>query len=244
MKIAIIGYGKMGRMIEETALGRGHEITARIDLNGPDTLDSPGLREADVAIEFTTPTAAPVNLTCALDYGVSVVCGSTGWYKELPSISELAETVGAGLLYSSNFSIGMNLFMALNRYLSGLMSRFPEYRPSLSETHHIHKLDHPSGTAITLAEDLVSLVPEISGWKEIPEAEADAHTLPIEAVREGEVPGIHSVKWKSEADEITIRHEAFSRRGFALGAVMAAEWLNGRRGVFTMRDMLGDIFNV
>lgn len=245
MKIAIIGYGKMGRMIEKTALSRGHEITARIDVDSEDTFDSPGFLNADVAIEFSVPKAAPSNVRAALERNVPVVSGTTGWSGSLPAMKRLAEEKGTALFWASNFSVGMNLFMALNRYMAALMARVPDYTPSLEEIHHIHKLDHPSGTAVTLAEELESCFPGVKGWKEVTEGEAlQEGILPVMCRREGEVPGIHEVTWTSAADSITMRHEAFSREGFALGAVLAAEWLPGRKGLFGMRDLLGDIIKI
>lgn len=240
MKIALIGHGKMGHIIEEIARGRGHEIVKIIDENNIHELASKEFRSADVAIEFTRPDSALDNILKCFAAGVPVVCGTTGWTGSLPEIKEMCERGAGTLLWSSNFSVGMNIFMALNRYLSEIMTRFPQYTPSIEETHHIHKLDHPSGTAITLAEDIISITPSLNKWKE-PEVKEEGvaeDTLRITTHREGEVPGIHSITWNSEADEITITHSAHSRAGFALGAVLAAEWLPGHRGFFTMKDVL------
>ena len=243
MKIAIIGHGKMGRMIEEIALSRGHKIVAVIDENNQSDFESDNFIAADVAIEFSRPDAAVNNILHCFAAKVPVVSGTTGWTDSLPELKSLAERGDGALLWSSNFSIGMNIFMATSRYLTSLMKNYPQYSPRMEEVHHIHKLDHPSGTAITLAEDLIEILPGIKGWYEPENDESvKAGTLPIRAHREGEVPGIHSIIWESDADEITITHSAKSRRGFALGAVLAAEWLakNGRQGgFFTMKNVLG-----
>jgi 4-hydroxy-tetrahydrodipicolinate reductase len=202
MKIALIGYGKMGHMIEEVALSRGHEIVARIDAG--DTFE---LNGADVAIEFTTPLTAKENILRAWEQGVPVVCGSTGW--DAASLMEEDKRLHEKpmLIWKSNFSVGVNIFFDLNKQLAAAMKAQPQYTPSITETHHIHKLDKPSGTAKTLAEEIGA-------------------NVPIESIREGEVPGTHEVKWDSEEDTIIITHIAKGRRGFALGAVLAAEALN------------------
>lgn len=243
MKIAIIGHGKMGRMIEEISISRGHKIVAIIDEKNPEDFDSDGFLSADVAIEFSRPDAAVDNILHCFAAKVPVVSGTTGWTDSLPELKTLCQRGDGSLLWSSNFSIGMNIFMATSRYLTSLMKKYPQYTPEMEEVHHIHKLDHPSGTAITLAEDLIEIMPGLKGWSE-PAAEetVKADILPIHARREGEVPGIHTIKWESEADEIIITHSAKSRRGFALGAVIAAEWLakNGSQaGFYTMKDVLG-----
>ncbi len=240
MKIAIIGYGKMGHMVGEVARERGHEIVAVVDT--PDEweiFESKKFHKADVAIEFSVPSAAVENVLKCFAAGVPVVSGTTGWQKELPEMKEICDAGRGTLLHSSNFSIGVNIFRAINRRLAELMNPYPQYRPSMEEVHHIHKLDHPSGTAITLAEELITVSERVGEWREEPAGDAPADRLPIECRREGEVPGIHSVKWESAEDTITITHSAKSRRGFALGAVLAAEWLAGKKGFFTMSDMLG-----
>ncbi|MDE6010793.1 MAG: 4-hydroxy-tetrahydrodipicolinate reductase [Muribaculaceae bacterium] len=241
MKIAIIGHGKMGHMIEDIAKDRGHEIVAIIDEHNREDFASAAFASADVAIEFTRPDAAVDNLLHAFAAKVPVVCGTTGWLDAMPQIETMCVKGEGTLLWSSNFSIGMNIFMALNRYLADIMVNFPQYRPSIEEVHHIHKLDHPSGTAITLAEQLIRHAPCVQTWQE-PEEDTRVPdgVLPVKAVREGEVPGIHSVTWDSEADSITITHSAKSRRGFAMGAVLAAEWLAGKKGFHTMSEMLSD----
>lgn len=241
MKAAIIGHGKMGRMIEEILKERGHEVVAVIDEDNRDDFASRAFASADVAIEFTRPDAAVDNLLHAFAAGVPVVCGTTGWNASMPVIKGMCLRGEGTLLWSSNFSVGMNIFMTLNRYLAEIMANFPQYTPSMTETHHIHKLDHPSGTAVTLAEELIARTPSLQAWEEVAEGVAAAPgQLPITARREGEVPGIHSISWDSEADTITITHSAKSRRGFALGAVLAAEWLTGRKGFHTMAEMLSD----
>lgn len=241
MKVAIIGYGKMGHMIEEILRQRGHKIVAVIDEHNRDEFASPEFASADVAIEFTRPDSAVDNLLHSFAAGVPVVCGTTGWLDAMPEIKDMCLRGEGTLLWSSNFSIGMNIFMALNRYLAEIMVNFPQYAPELKEVHHVHKLDHPSGTAITLAEELIDRTPALSAWQEVEEGKDAPHgMLLIEAERRGEVPGIHSITWDSEADSITITHSAKSRRGFAMGAVLAAEWLAGRRGFFSMAEMLSD----
>lgn len=248
MKIALIGYGKMGRMIEEIALSRGHQIVSIIDVDNPNDFDTEAFRSADVAIEFTAPHVAYTNYLKAFEQGVKVVSGSTGWLDEHgEEVRRLCTEEGKTLFWSSNFSLGVTIFRALNRYLARLMNPFAEYTPSLEETHHIHKLDHPSGTGITLAEELVSETDRLTGWQmgllTQPDGTVEGTTdvpadrLRIVSVRRGEVPGIHTVKWESEADCITITHDAHSRRGFALGAVLAAEYTAQHTGLLTMSDL-------
>lgn len=243
MKLALIGYGKMGRMIEEIALSRGHKIVSIIDVDNVDDFSGEEFRSADVAIEFSAPTAAVDNILHSFAAGVPVVSGTTGWLASMPEIRKMCEEGKGTLFYSSNYSIGVNIFMSMNRKLAAIMNRFPQYAPSMKEVHHIHKLDHPSGTAVTLAEDLIVGVDRIGSWSEPEEGkEIEAGTLEIAHERRGEVPGIHTVRWESDVDSIEMTHSAKSRRGFALGAVMAAEWLEGRKGYFTMRDMLPELY--
>lgn len=243
MKIAIVGYGKMGHIIEEVARERGHRIVCTFDGRPEESFDSPEFRSADVAIEFSQPSVAVDNILGAFAAGVPVVSGTTGWTDSLPEIREMCRKGRGTLLYASNFSIGVNIFMAMNRWLASVMNDFPQYDPEMQETHHIHKLDHPSGTAITLARELVARVERITSWQEpSPGTDIDRRrTLEVSHVREGEVPGIHTVRWESESDSITITHSAKTRRGFALGAVMAAEWLKGKKGYFTMGEFLSDL---
>ena len=219
MKIALIGYGKMGKMIESVALARGHRIVCVIDpLTSTQTFDSPAFRSADVAIEFSRPDAAESNIRQAIAQNVPVVSGTTGW-NAAALRDELSQTSHPGIIWSSNYSVGVNILFAVNRYLAQLLHHSGGYTPSITEVHHVHKLDAPSGTAVTLREGI--------------EGEC-----PIESIREGEVPGIHEVKWESEADILTLKHEAKSRQGFALGAVLAAEWLQGKTGWHTMNEVM------
>lgn len=211
MKVALIGYGKMGHMIESIALERGHKIVCIIDQNNLCDFESEAFASADVAIEFTTPQTAEQNIRRAWAAGVPVVCGTTGW--DVEAIKQEAQE--AGVMWSSNYSIGVNILFALNRQLAKLMVAYPDYTPHMTEVHHIHKLDAPSGTAKTLQEAI--------GEERLPIAD-------VESIREGEVPGIHTVVWDSEVDTISISHAAKSRKGFALGAVIAAEWMNGKTG--------------
>jgi 4-hydroxy-tetrahydrodipicolinate reductase len=244
MKIALIGYGKMGHAIESIALQRGHEIVARIDVDNKEDIDSDLFRSADVAIEFTAPTQAYDNCSRALAQGVAVVSGSTGWLDKLEILKEKALKGEATLFYSSNYSVGMNIFMAVNKYLARIMTAFSQYKPAMEETHHIHKLDHPSGTAVTLAQDLIATYPKLNDWHEVESLETrEEATLPIKCYREGEVPGIHTITWDAPEDFISITHSAKSRMGFALGAVLAAEWVCGRKGYFTMADMMAELEN-
>lgn len=242
MKAAIIGYGKMGRAIERILRERGHEIVAIVDEENRDSISTATLRQADVAIEFTRPSAAADNYRRLLEVGLPIVSGTTGWLDRRPEIEQLVADCGGTLLWTSNFSIGVNIFMAVNRYVARLMADFPQYRPELEEIHHIHKLDHPSGTAITLANDLIDSSDEIVGWKECEKGEsAEPELLPVYHRREGEVPGTHIISWKSAVDSITLTHEAFSREGFALGAVLAAEFVAAhpeKRGMLSMKDVL------
>lgn len=238
----------MGHMIEEIALSRGHEIVCIIDVDNQEDFDSPQFQSADVAIEFTAPHVAYGNYLKAFSHNVKVVSGSTGWLKERgDDVRRMCSEGGQTLFWSSNFSLGVTVFRAVNRYLARIMNRFDNYRPTLEEVHHIHKLDHPSGTAITLAEELVKEVDRIDGWEfgqltqpdgtvEGTDTVAD-NQLRVDSIRRGEVPGIHSIKWDSDADQITITHDAHSRRGFALGAVLAAEYTAQHKGLLTMDDL-------
>ena len=234
MKIALIGYGKMGHVIEEIAIAPGHEVVCRIDVDNQDDFDSQAFASADVAIEFTTPATAVDNYKRAFASGVPVVSGTTGWLERMPEIKAACEA-GATFFYASNFSLGVNVFFAVNRWLASVMNHFEDYKVSLDEIHHIHKLDHPSGTAITLADGIIDNIDRLSSWSETSQAD---DILPVTAEREGEVPGTHIVRYDSEVDTITIEHRAKSRRGFALGAVIAAEFTVGKKGFLTMSDML------
>lgn len=236
MKIALIGYGKMGKTIERIALNRGHEIVSIIDIDNPQDFDSDAFRSADVAIEFTTPNTAVDNYYKAFAQGVPVVSGSTGWTTRMPEIKALCDEGNATFFWTSNYSLGVNLFFALNKYLGQLMDNFNDYAPSMKEIHHIHKLDHPSGTAITLAEGIIDKVQRIDSWSE--DSPTPPDVLPIFHEREGEVPGTHIISWDSIVDTITIEHKAKSREGFALGAVVAAEWVKNHKGFLTMDQLM------
>jgi 4-hydroxy-tetrahydrodipicolinate reductase len=231
MKIALLGYGRMGKSIEKIAKDRGHEIVAKIDKNNP--LDS--LNNADVAINFSIPNAALANITNALNVGIPVVCGTTGWLDHKKEVDALCNKLEGAFLYASNFSLGVNLFFELNKKLASYMRSFPEYKVEIEEIHHTQKLDAPSGTAITLAEGVIDNS-EHKQWHLDGEAKEG---FPIKALRKNDVPGTHTVSYHSEVDSIDITHTAHSRTGFALGAVVAAEWILGKKGVFGMRDVLG-----
>lgn len=248
MKIAIIGYGKMGRMIEQIARGRGHDIVSIIDVDNQQDFDSEAFASADVAIEFTNPTAAYGNYLRAFGKGVKVVSGSTGWMKDHgDDVRRLCTEGGNTLFWASNFSVGVAIFSAVNRYLARIMNGFPQYDVRMEETHHIHKLDAPSGTAITLAEEIVAGMDRKTGWVKgtftaadgtvSGTGQCDADKVAVSSVRRGEVPGIHTITYDSEADSITITHDAHSRRGFALGAVLAAEFTASHSGLLTISDM-------
>ncbi len=248
MKIALIGYGKMGKMIEQIALERGHEIVCRIDVDNQQDFNSPEFASADVAIEFTNPTAAYGNYLKAFAHNVKVVSGSTGWMKDHKTdVERLCNEEGQTLLWASNFSIGVAIFSAVNKYLAKIMNQFPQYDVKMTETHHIHKLDAPSGTAITLAEQIVDRLDRKNDWKKgttrwddgrVEGSEEHAQDeLLIDSIRHEEVPGIHSISYDSEADCITITHDAHSRKGFALGAVLAAEYTKEHKGLLTTSDL-------
>ncbi len=249
MRIALIGYGKMGKMIEEIARSRGHEIVSIIDIDNQQDFDTDAFRSADVAIEFTAPQAAYGNYLKAWEQGVKVVSGSTGWMKEHgDDVRRACAEQGKTLFWASNFSIGVAIFSAVNRYLATIMNRFPQYDVQMEEVHHVHKLDHPSGTAITLAEEIVERLDRKTDWEPGRVIQPDGQVtgqviggsrdmLRIDSRREGEVPGIHTIKYDSPEDCITITHDAHSRRGFALGAVLAAEYTNDHSGLLTISDM-------
>ena len=248
MKIALIGYGKMGKSIEKIARARGHEIVCVIDIDNREDFQSEAFRSADVAIEFTAPTVAYGNCLEAFRQGVKVVSGSTGWMAEHgQEMRRLCEEEGMTLFWSSNFSLGVAIFSAVNRFLAGVMNGFDAYDVSMVETHHVHKLDAPSGTAISLAEDIVKRMDRKSRWVNGTLTAADgsvsgeeacaADELRVDAVRRGEVPGIHTITYDSEADSIVISHSAKNRMGFALGAVLAAEYTAEHSGLLGMGDL-------
>ena len=235
MKIALIGYGKMGRMIEEIAISRGHEIVSIIDIDNQDEFNSPAFASADVAIEFTTPWTAYENYLKAWAAGVKVVSGSTGWMKEHEAeVRKACSDEGKTLFWASNFSVGVAIFSAVNKYLAKIMNGFEQYDVNLVETHHIHKLDAPSGTAITLAEQIVENIDRKQRWGL---HETKPEVLRIDDIRQKEVPGIHTITYDSPEDMITITHDAHYRRGFAMGAVLAAEYTKDHTGLLTMSDL-------
>jgi 4-hydroxy-tetrahydrodipicolinate reductase len=236
MKIALIGYGKMGREIEKIARERGHEITAIIDIDNQEDFDSSAFLSTEVAIEFTRPETAFANYRKCFARNIAVVAGTTGWLQHLDEVKKECSEKGQTFFYSSNYSIGVNIFFAVNKYLAKIMNQFPSYDVSMEEVHHIHKLDSPSGTGITLAEDILSLIDRKSQWKEALSGNDD--DLLIRSKREGEVPGIHEIRYESDADIISIKHDAKSRKGFALGAVLAAEYTKKEKGFLTMNNML------
>ncbi len=237
MKIVLIGYGKMGKEIEKIARERGHEIVLIIDIDNRHELTPEGVAGADVAIEFTGPAAAYDNIMRCFDLQLPVVSGSTGWLDRYEEVRRRCEKEGQAFFYASNFSIGVNILFHMNRILARIMGRYPEYEVTIEETHHIHKKDAPSGTAITLAEGILEHHPGKRRW--VNHRAETEEELPILSRREGEVPGIHTVRYESAMDLLELTHSAKSRRGFALGAVMAAEFLAGKKGCYGMNDLLG-----
>ena len=228
MKVAIIGYGKMGHEIEKVLVERGHTVVATFDINNADQMVAENLQKADVAIEFTSPATAYDNIRRCIEAGVPVLSGSTGWTERKAEIDELCRQKGGAFFYSSNYSLGVNVMFRLNRWLAKVMAGLPQYNVKIEETHHIHKLDAPSGTAATLAAEM----------NEASQGRLSVAKEDIISYREGEVPGIHTITYDSEEDTLTVSHSAKSRRGLALGAVLAAEWLVGRSGVYSMDDFL------
>ncbi len=236
MKIALIGYGKMGQEIEKIALDRGHEIVSKIDVTSSDSFDNANFKSADVAIEFTRPEAAYNNYIKCFEANVPVVSGTTGWLDKLEEIKDRCENDKQTFFYASNFSLGVNIFFELNKQLARIMNKMNEYNVSMEEVHHTQKLDAPSGTAITLAEGIIDNIESKTAW--VLDREKSSEDVAIKAIREGEVPGIHTIKYESSVDEIIIHHSAKSRKGFALGAVLAAEFVKGKTGFLTMNDLL------
>lgn len=232
MKIALVGYGRMGKIIDEIALKRGHEVVARLK----ETPTAENLNNPDVVIEFSLPEVAFDNIKACLENKIPVICGTTGWLERKDEVEQLAIENETAFLYGSNFSLGVNLFFALNEKLADLMKNVDQYSCQLEEIHHVHKLDAPSGTAISLAEGIIKNNAKFDAWKL---EETKEKQLGIFAIREDEVPGTHSVYYRSEVDEIEIKHKAYNRNGFALGAVVAAEWIKDKKGNFTMKDVLG-----
>jgi 4-hydroxy-tetrahydrodipicolinate reductase len=231
MKIALLGYGKMGKVIEKIALERGHEIVLKKSSNSSYT----GLENADVAIDFSVPTSAVANISECFNSGIPVVSGTTGWLEEYSNMVALCEQKNGSFIYGSNFSLGVNLFFELNDYLAKMMSKFKNYSASMEEIHHTQKLDAPSGTAISLAKGIIENT-DYTNWTL--DANPKENEISIEALRIENVPGTHSIFYNSEVDTIEIKHTAHSRDGFALGSIIAAEWLVEKKGVFTMKDVL------
>lgn len=237
MKIALIGYGKMGKAIEEIALERGHEIVLKISSENSNQLTSDNISKADAAIEFSTPSLAFNHVKFCIDHGIPVVCGTTAWLDKLPEIQTLAKEKNGSFIYGSNFSLGVNLFFAINEYVAKIMNDHNAYKTTITEIHHTAKLDAPSGTAITLAEGILSGNTTFNKWVKGFAQKNDE--LPIISERIDPAPGTHIVSYSSEIDTIEIKHEAHTRKGFAIGAVIAAEWLYGKKGVYSMKDVLG-----
>jgi 4-hydroxy-tetrahydrodipicolinate reductase len=235
MKIIISGYGRMGKEVEQVCLQRGHSVEAIIDnhTGWGKALPTPGKA---VVIDFSLPETAVENILHCFDRHLPVVVGTTGWYNDLEAVKKACENKKGALFYAPNFSLGVNIFFYVNKVLARAMEKVDGYRARVSETHHVHKLDAPSGTAIKIAEDIVKTNPKFKSWENRDTDRPDV--LPVLSVRKGEVPGIHEVLYESEADKITLQHEAKSRKGFALGAVLAAEFLYGKKGIFTMDDFM------
>ncbi|RVU26837.1 4-hydroxy-tetrahydrodipicolinate reductase [Sandaracinomonas limnophila] len=236
MRIVLIGYGKMGKEIEKIAVERGHSIVAKIDVDNQDDLDQLSIQDVDVAIEFSNPISAFGNLVKCIEKNIPVVCGTTGWLEKRAEIEDLTKVNNSTFFYASNYSIGVNLFFKLNKFLAGLMKNHSEYDIYTNEIHHLEKKDSPSGTAITVAEGIIDAYPTKTKWvnNEIPEE----NEVAIWSQRESIIPGTHTVKYISKVDQIEITHEAFSRKGFALGAVIAAEWVKDKKGILGMENLL------
>jgi len=239
LRIAIVGYGKMGKTIESLALDKGHSIVMRTDSKSPLNTQLDVLPEVDAAIEFTSPEIASRNLSLLAEHRIPTVCGSTGWLDDYEKICALYNKNKSAFLYASNFSIGVNLFFQLNKALAKLMADHSNYRASITESHHLEKKDAPSGTAVSLAEQLMDHHHGYDNWVLTDKDTGENESLPVKALREADVKGIHEVEYVSSIDKIQIRHEAFSREGFASGALMAAEWLVGKQGIYSMDDLLG-----
>jgi 4-hydroxy-tetrahydrodipicolinate reductase len=236
MKLVLLGYGKMGREIEKTALERGHEIALVIDAFNLKDLTTGNLKKADVAVDFSTPGSAYQNILKCFEAGIPAVCGTTGWMDHLDEVKDECRRQGQTFFYASNFSLGVNLFFALNKYLAEIMDAVTGYDVGIKEIHHVHKLDAPSGTAITLANDLITALHGKEKWEL--NRQSDGTVIPVTSVREDEIPGTHIITWDSSVDRIEISHEAKNRRGLALGAVLAAEFILGKKGVYSMQDMI------
>lgn len=239
LKIALIGYGKMGKEIEKIALSKGHTILVKIDTAQDWETQKQLLLDSDVAIDFSVPEIAISNMKKCLEFNIPLVIGTTGWYEQMKEIEEDTKTKNGSLLWASNFSLGVNITFHLNVLLAKTMARFPEYKAHIHEIHHTQKLDAPSGTAISLATGIINANEQLKDWKLEDGKEFKPTDLPISHAREGQVPGTHEIRYNSGIDEIMIKHEAKNRKGFASGAVLAAEWLVGKKGFFNMSDVLG-----
>ena len=235
MKIALLGYGKMGKEIESIALQRGHTIVLKVDENNSTTFTNEDLKKADVAIEFSTPQTVSANIKKCFDAQVPIIVGTTGWYEEFKMIQELCLQKNGALFHATNFSLGVNLFFKLNTYLAELMNKYDSYNVEMEEIHHIHKLDKPSGTAISLANQILEKIERKKQWSI---TDNTPETLFIKDVREGEIPGTHIIKYTSAVDDIEIMHKSHNRKGFALGALIAAEYIKDKKGIFTMNDLI------
>lgn len=238
MKIAIIGYGKMGQMVETISLEHGHEIVLIIDKANQHDLNTENLSQVDAAIDFSTPDSAFENIITCIEANTPIVSGTTGWLNKKSEVEAACKLQNASFLYASNFSIGVNLLFAMNQKLANLMNGFDNYHCEIKETHHIQKLDTPSGTAISLANDILKNIQRLDKWKLHENTEIKQADLPITAIREGKVTGKHTIIYDSNVDTISLSHEAKNRKGFAFGAVMAAEFIKDKKGIFTMQDML------
>lgn len=243
MKVVLFGYGKMGKAIEQVILEKNnshaypvHEVVLKVDADNMDTISTEALQQADVAIEFTAPQSAYRNILKCFDANIPVVCGTTGWTDKLDELRSTCESNGQTFFYASNFSIGVNIFFEINRTLAKIMDKQPQYDINVHEVHHTEKLDAPSGTAITIAQDIINSVERKQEWVNRKQEKSDE--LGIRSYREKDVPGIHIINYESEVDSIELKHTAHSRKGFALGAVTAAEWVHDKKGFFGMKDML------
>jgi 4-hydroxy-tetrahydrodipicolinate reductase len=241
MNILLLGYGKMGKIIGELAESRGHQLVGKINLENQDDLEQIDPANIDVAIEFSQPDAAVPNIYWALEKGIPVISGTTGWLTQKPEVEEKTKNLGGTFFYASNFSIGVNMFFKLNRYLAQLMKSQPEYQVSLEEIHHTEKKDAPSGTAITLAEGILNELSHLTEWKMEDEVTDNEQVLPITSKRIDPAPGTHIIRYQSAIDDIEIIHTAHSRKGFALGAVLVAEWIKGKKGVLSMDEFLSSV---
>ncbi len=237
MKVAIIGYGKMGREIEKILIARGHEVSLIVDVGNQGDLNAEKMRGVDVAIEFTTPDTALGNIRKCLETGVPVVCGTTAWTARLPEVEALCREKDGAFFYASNYSIGVNVMFEMNRRLAAMMNRFPEYDVTVEEVHHVQKKDAPSGTAITIADDIVAALDRKAKW--VGQTTTAPDELEVLSVRRSVAPGMHTVTYESDVDSLTLTHNIKNRSGLATGAVLAAEFLAGKKGVYSMKDLLG-----